>query len=610
MSQRDPYAAIKASRQRRLQALRANHPAVLPLDPEMIVQNDGGKHHATIRSKPANQVDPEPFDVQARTERRSHPDPIATSLKEPTSPTPLSLTDTIRRQASSATSVSASEKRNTFLPIAMPRPDPPDLDDPQREYRSTFMDAPLNIHVPLTFQTNDDATTQVSELSNASELTGLNTFGGSSQYRGSAYCGGEQFRSFSQRLNDRGLRSVVEGSSPLHRFVEGGCTGNIGQFVGDDNPRSPNGGISGWRDVVSKVQETVASMTPTAKRTEVSGSGRWGSSMASHHGQDSSPQIRYEDLYSTNSNANEIGKGASNRTYTVSPGYTRSPTATPRKDVATSRLDPGEGGSLPDDIVQGPPTPRNRDEVFALIKETLSADGTVTIDTTNIGDEDLSTVFPGLQESIPSQSSQLLQKDDSLARSRDSTTFFSNLGPGSPTRFQRTGSNASKQVSQRQDRTNFQENKLPQVPEHASDTENEARDDQQTDNQSNFYDLSSSLMYIKAVAEDLGSQLQNLQGISFISDREMDNMLDVIKREVKKAKESATPEKRDELVRMIGEELEKTACGVDRSAKTDKDFILPSHDLLNKAREAYYATMQKSQRTEPAEDPDGSLPTS
>ena len=611
MSQRDPYAAIKASRQRRLQALRPNHPAVLPIDPEMSVSQDSDKKDIGTRKWSGVQVDPEPSDLRPTAPRRMlKTDPVATTTPiDSASPAHSSLTDTIKRQAKLTVPEQTTEKRTTFLPIAMPRPDPPDIDDPHHNLdRPASLGSPANIQVPTTFNAYDDTTTDVSELSITSELTGFTTLGATSQFQRSAYCGGEQFRNLRKRLNEGGLSRVVEADSPISRFVEGGCSGNTRQFVGDENRDSRIGGISGWRDVVSRVQETVTSMTPKGSRSDIINSGGCGVTMTPRHTQKHSAQIRYEDLYgSTDSSANEGFNEFANRRYDPVAGSSRnSPTKPDAREDSNARLDPGEGGNSAEKIVQGPPTPRNRDEVFALIKETLSADGTVHIDTTSIADEDLSTVFPGLQESLPSPSSQGLPVNDSLARSRDSTTFFSNLGPGSPSRSQNMGSNASAQRQHRPNMAQFEQTRLTELPERVTGNAkeagnasiaNETRDDKESNSQGDFFNLSSSFTYMKAVAEDLGSQLQNLQiqniqGLNIISEKDMDGMLDVIKTELKKAKESATPEKGEEIVRMLGEELEKVGCSVDRSSKVNQDFIVPSQELMKKAREAYYANFQ------------------
>ena len=94
----------------------------------------------------------------------------------------------------------------------------------------------------------------------------------------------------------------------------------------------------------------------------------------------------------------------------------------------------------------------------------------------------------------------------------------------------------------------------------------------------------------------------------------MDGMLNVIKTELKKAKESATPEKGEEIVRMLGQELEKVGCSVDRSAKTAQDFNIPSQELMKKAREAYYTNFHGLSSpitaAPPVAEPDGSVPVS
>jgi hypothetical protein len=280
-----------------------------------------------------------------------------------------------------------------------------------------------------------------------------------------------------------------------------------------------------------------------------------------------------------------------------------------REPVEQGRLDPGYSEGRPGAmLVQGPPTPRDwrKQHMFAMVKETTSADGTVTIDMTGCEDEDLSTVFGGLHEPIPTHGGYSFQ--DSLARSRDSTTFFGSLGPGgSPKAHCRPAG-----MSQRQSPPHVKAPIAKQPPNQQTQNDDDSLfstpygkdethpDDTDTEKfEMPCYSLESSINYLRTVAEDIGTHLKQIQNI--VADKDMDGMLEILSDELKKAKES-TPEKRDEFIRFLGQELEKTGCVIDRTNE-DSDWTVHSRDLINKAKKAFFATANakeegKSKRSE------------
>jgi hypothetical protein len=207
-----------------------------------------------------------------------------------------------------------------------------------------------------------------------------------------------------------------------------------------------------------------------------------------------------------------------------------------------NRRDPGEGGKGVERI-QGPPTPRARaNEHFSQrIREKVSADGGVIIDTTDINDEDIDAML----NSTSGEGSSPMQTQP---ESQDTAT--NNGRPASdPTR-----------TSQADD----------------------IRDD---GNEKDKDFITCSLGYLQSFASGIHSQLQKLPEL--ISEKEMDEMLGVLGKDLKETSQTM-PEQRDEIVLFFGEQIEKSACGIDRSAgEHGQDLSIPVEALYESVKKTY-----------------------
>jgi hypothetical protein len=196
-----------------------------------------------------------------------------------------------------------------------------------------------------------------------------------------------------------------------------------------------------------------------------------------------------------------------------------------------NRQDPGEGGKEVERI-QGPPTPRARaNEHFSqLIREKVSADGGMIIDTTDINDEDIDAM----------------------------------LNPTS-------GEGSSQMQTQ---------------PESSDPTRTSQADDIRDDgNEKDGNYFTCSLGYLQSFASGINLQLQKLPEL--IPVKEMDEMLGVLGKDLKETSQTM-PEQRDEIVLFFGEQIEKGACGIDRSAgEHGQDLSVPVEALYESVKKTY-----------------------
>jgi hypothetical protein len=598
--------SIQASRHRRQQALHPNHPAVIDADHHL--KSVEANKRAAFRRKLAEQIDPEPSGTQQMPPTWY---PMATPGREPPEADPepeeREPSEDVRRDCS-------DNSRSGFLPIAMPRPDPPDI-DAEHEHRPNFR-APSNIQVPVPSSMHDDARTEVSDLSYISEFTGLNTLGSVARFRASPAFENPLFPHGVDKSHYKNVKSSIADDKNVTRAVEErSATLNHPRGSAIPIESSPD-----WNAVLQNVELNSKSQSPecnAALTTLVN------TAQPRAMPRQGSPRGRAPRLSSLRKSSRPVNgqyqnSGREGPPLEESAYVSEEETSTEcQEPVEQGRLDPGYSEGRPGAmLVQGPPTPRDwrKQHIFAMVKETTSADGTVTIDMTGCEDEDLSTVFGGLQEPIPTHGGNSFQ--DSLARSRDSTTFFGSLGPGGSPKGHGRPAGMSQRQSPPHEKTPIANKPPNQQTQNDDDSlfnspylKGETHpDDTDTEKfEMPCYSLESSIKYLRTVAEDIGTHLKQIQNI--VADKDMDGMLEILSDELKKAKES-TPEKRDEFVRFLGQELEKTGCVIDRTNE-DNDWTAHSQDLINKAKKAFFvkANAKEERKSKRPERFDAIVPT-
>jgi hypothetical protein len=319
-----------------------------------------------------------------------------------------------------------------------------------------------------------------------------------------------------------------------------------------------------------------------------------------------------------------------------------------------SSLDPVDGKVL---CVQGPPTPRERvspearsksEHLQNLIVETLSSEGDIVIDTTEIRDEDLDgvVVLDGdgknineataeasvlfgeqlvLESAVGPDEAGLGAVENAVGFHPDQTTPTRRSPKKSPkkskvkriSRSRSQNSDVFKSKSPKAldevrselqdaavyDRLHVKEGESATVgftsshEQHYIQNKNDARGDHcsvfvQPDHQncdSTTRDVtamatdlySSSLGYFKSFVGQVDAQLRYIQRRGLIDENEMDGMLNVLDQEIHETSKNL-PDKSDEAVILLGEEIERTTCGIDRSiGNHGREIDFPTESVEN-----------------------------
>lgn len=571
-----PYSAILASRQRRKEALAQRE------------QREAARKHGQIsdrmraasermlsvstnlptRSDPV-QSDPRRFTSQMSSLRNNPENPLpsksletilsedehASDIREPTC-----LADSIRRM------VNPRPETRNFLPIAKPRPDPPQ----DSEENNVNFEAPPDIEVRMQSTSTldgvefvDDAVTDVSELSIHSEslntLNTLNTLGTYTQ----------------KRMSDR--LAQVTRLHPIQAMDHYEMTTTRTRIASPQKRSAFKRSFSASpRNQLERVAEEKSSnyMFYQASSTlNQNTNGRDGTDA-----QKNTPiavQSRHGLPYETTDFVDE--EEASVDTWDKR--------ITPKSATERNRLNNALGASSEAQFGNSA-TPRldANDHIFNKLRETFSAEGSLIIDITEIADEDIDNLSSKVQAfdqtknvsaSVTTDMAEMVAQKDSMMSSSD---VFSRIV--APKDSMISSSDVFANIRDGPDRG------TPRASETNIDLSlNEARDDHSGERQRSEYQpgriqqqrstpkeppgakenlLSSSFAFLQSVANDFGSKFQSIQNMAFIKDKEMDEMLGVIGKELEN-NNGLTAGEENNIVWFLGEELEKTACGIDRS---------------------------------------------
>ena len=406
---------------------------------------------------------------------------------------PKSLVDAIRMQSK------APPNMDGFLPIAMPRPDPPEEVDAELEYASIFV-GPRHIDVPHQMSDGDDHMTHVSDLTHITDLThGPNTPGSPASYGNLMrdFKHQKKIASLKRAANPPGrLDAVDENKNPFSEFYENEAEESDLCMEIDVN----DGHIEG----------ATGELNPPASIK-----------LENRHG------LPYEE---SDFRADEEG---SHDTWGEAIVGTHIREARERNH--SNKQDPGEGGESSRQV-QGPPTPRIRanENISHLIRKTLSDDGEVIIDISNIEDIIDVTEDYDISETLPEkQGDNLPSKVDTSERNTQEQQGKSETRDVSSTQM----SNADIREDQRE------------------------KDVTKEKNPNDF--VSYSLGCLQSFADGINSQLKNLPEL--LSEKDVDGMLGILGKELKETSKTV-PEEKDQIVMFLGKQIEKAGCGIDRTA--------------------------------------------
>jgi hypothetical protein len=615
-----------------------------------------------------------------------------------------------------------------FLPIAMPRPDPPEDGaehiDAEYEYRSVF-EPPDDIEVlsrsNAEAENHDDAATVASGMSALSGLTGLNTLGTFTQHRIDTLSKVNQDSNQSGKASrDNQFRGEQSRSRQVHRELSKKLQiqrRNAQKLFGPQNriadPRNkpasqkrqkqnqlargaqirPSGLFDEVQEIAENSQDCFAGeLRKLPSIEEVLDDVEKKVFNAVPRSAPEPKQRRGLPYEPTDYNADE------EESVTDPWDSVITPTSEKKAQERSFKRDPEECDDQ-DDQIQGPPTPRKRlsESMFDRVRETLSSEGAVVIDITDIEDEDIEHISKSGSNPNDNQTetaahsiSTKKQANNGMRENSGSARNYVNLRQGAQgTRpVKKSGSSEGRKkvdvhrhargreaqpqrehddhdkpqrehddhvdnkpqrehddhvdnkpqrehddhvdnkpqrehdhVDDKSSRTflslrqEAESDDEPLVGESFADIDDDNDDDDDDDEytpnmapdmgsniesrdaepertQEEDSIFSSSFAYFKSVATDLGSQLQSIdlssklesiQKITSISDNEMDKMLGVLGKGLKETSDK-TPEKSSDIVFFLGEELEKTACGIDRTTQGENDYVLSEKEVESATR--------------------------
>lgn len=332
-----------------------------------------------------------------------------------------------------------------------------------------------------------------------------------------------------------------------------------------------------------------------------------------------------------------------------------------RQQRIQSSLDPVDGDVL---CVQGPPTPRDHhlspkasaktDHLQNLIVETLSSEGDIVIDTTEIRDEDIDGVIvldgntknhdeTSVEASIlfgehllveaatEPEDAGLRPLDKAVRCSAGQTTSTKKAAAKSPKkskarRISRSRSQNSDAFKSKSPKASDEVRSKPQYLSPAGSNAQEeesataglnssyekyyiqdkrnSRDDQRSvffqpgqNVEAMASDLySSSLGYFKSFVGQVNAQLKYIQRRGLINENEMDGMLEVLEQGIEETSKKL-PEESEEAVIFLGEELERNTCGIDRSIGNHGTEIEFPSESVERMLDSLKSAYQKSLKT-------------
>ncbi|KAG7363174.1 hypothetical protein IV203_026534 [Nitzschia inconspicua] len=252
-------------------------------------------------------------------------------------------------------------------------------------------------------------------------------------------------------------------------------------------------------------------------------------------------------------------------------------------------VDPEDGEVL---CVKGPPTPRNRpypERIHNLIRETISSDGDIVIDATEVCDEDLDGVHVlhdskdgriRLSDSKTIGTSVLLGEDIIDA---EDPSLVSGNDVVQPTKrdFAEAvlSSRAEPSISVEEHKSLATGDAKASLSDHDLAPKNLVEDsslhvqvDVRKGDSFQSDIVSTSVAFFKSFAAGINTQLENIQRNGLIPETEMGGMLGVLERDINEASEKI-PKESGEFVIDFGEELEKSTCGA-------TEAVLPSTRTL------------------------------
>jgi hypothetical protein len=482
----------------------------------------------------------EPREVKASPEERASEERTSNSRK------PKTLAEAIKKQSKPNT--------NNYLPIAMPRPDPPEDEDAELEYRTTF-DAPEHIEVHSTASYgDDDERTEVSALTHHEFASGHNTRGSSyAQHRmGDQLSSGHERNAFGTRRissNSPGkLEIVTEEKSPNYELFDEE-TEESERYIDVDVTDLDN-----IHDAMDKVKKDL--------KKPINVEDRYG--------------LPYEE---TDFKADEASEDSWSQAIVGSHMLEAKSRTRPKK------RDPGEGGESNRHIM-GPPTPRTRtnDQNSQLIKETMSAEGEVIIDLSDHQYENIGSIerLKTSAKTGAAAKTKTLPKTKTSPRPEKTRT-----SPRAKTKTKAAAKTKTSPRAKKGTENDRPDDKNPTQPQpdpwavysadkaakETSKFNAEVRDDNATYGKDFF---AHSFNYLQSFADGLHSHFQNIE---LVSDKDMDGMLGVLGKDLKETSKKV-PEEKDEIVIFLGEQLEKTACGIDRSAgEHGQELKFPAEEL-------------------------------
>lgn len=530
-----------------------------------------------------------------------------------------------------------------YLPVAMPRSSIPQPNrnemnhqvDAEREYLSL-----LNSHIEVREKaTFDDGVTEVSEIT--SDFRTLST-------KGASYVERRLAGKLQKRLEQPRLDPVAYQASSAHLGPRGGNSGvnpelhDVGLTQSGSYVELDVNDLRHLNEAVEKAKKDLRAITPS-EVVPRHGLPYEATDFRAEGDDDESEDI-WDDVISDGRRM--FGK------------HQRSHLANQR---VQSAVDPEDGDVL---CVRGPPTPKQRHSPKAkanpgnlqnLIVETLSDEGDVVIDTTEIRDEDLDgvSVLDGRGKASDDRTAEtsvllgepLLAEDINSEQEIDKVLdklpkYRRNVSKKSPrtTRKKRNDGTRSRNDDTSKSATAKRTTTSPKArsqtkaaagadlprkeanatssysgfEEHYIQDERVARDEppsayvkqiwnddsttahDATRIASDFY--SSSLGYFKSFVRQVDAQLKFVQRQGLITESDMDGMLNVLEQGMEETSKHV-PEQSDDAIILLGEELERTTCGIDRSmGDHGRDLDFPT-ESVEKMLDSLKSTYKKSLAT-------------
>jgi hypothetical protein len=459
-----------------------------------------------------------------------------------------------------ATTITSFKMRESYLPVATSarrgsraskKISSYRVADAEQEYNRMF-NAPSLIEVHQK-ALSDDAVTEVSEITTDIRTRSL---------RGASYAE-RRMAGKLQKLREQGFSTMAQPAGfRLPGHAEGDELQQSDSYV--------EGDVGHLKDLMQKVEQAKQNL------------------------QQSGPVLRRHGLPYEASDFRSEGDDE----YSVDPwdGAIRGTNMripSPRREV----VDPEDGEVL---CVRGPPTPRNRscpERLHHLIRETISSEGEIVIDATEVCDEDLDVVTDvtdskhhriRTSDSKTVGTSVLLGEDIIDA---EDPTLASETDVKQPTK--RDFAEAVLESEARDPVSVTRDNKattagIVSISDYDSGLrvgEDDAASilvqaDVRKEEDFASEIISTSIGFFKSFAAQVNTQLKNIQSKGLISEHDMDGMLGVLERDMNEAS-AKIPKESGEIVLVFGEELEKNTCGAQEAMVPSKAMLPePSRDLV------------------------------